>query len=78
MPTGLPGYDKGFTGQERRAEEAGLGACAMYIVPELQLQLRTHDYYMGTQRFQLGRSAALLILPPRNDRKHCTAYSISS
>lgn len=41
LPTGLPGYQSG--GPER----GGIGACIVAKIPELQLQFRMHDYYMG-------------------------------
>lgn len=46
MPAGMRGYEG------ERADETldddNIGTCAMLALPELQLFLRTHDYFMGT------------------------------
>lgn len=47
LPTGLPGYESG--GPERD----GIGACIVAKIPELQLQFRMHDYYMGECHWDL-------------------------
>lgn len=55
LPAGIPGYEtyNPLPGQDPR--DVCLGACAMVSVPDLQLQLRTHDYYMGERVARGGR-----------------------
>ncbi|SJK97794.1 uncharacterized protein ARMOST_01049 [Armillaria ostoyae] len=45
LPAGLPGYDKSCTPKDD-SEEARIGPCLVLNIPELQLQLRMHDYFM--------------------------------
>ncbi|KZT11041.1 uncharacterized protein LAESUDRAFT_741340 [Laetiporus sulphureus 93-53] len=46
LPAGLPGYEVHSAGQDRIADSGHLGTCLLVKVPEVQLQLRTNDYYM--------------------------------
>lgn len=52
LPAGFPGYEFSLE-QSRSAEQGsqsefkGLGTSVIVLYPELQLQLRTHDYSMG-------------------------------
>jgi hypothetical protein len=48
LPAGLPGYEASSDANDRNI---GIGACVIVAVPELQLQLRLHDYYMGKLAF---------------------------
>ena len=43
MPAGLRGYESDQPGDL----EGDIGTCVMLALPELQIHLRTHDYYMG-------------------------------
>lgn len=47
MPAGLPGYES-FSDNAAKRSEVDLGSCVVLQVPDLQLQLRTNNYYMGT------------------------------
>lgn len=44
LPAGLTGYEKECT------DETGIdvGQCVLLDIPDLQLHLRLHDYFMGT------------------------------
>jgi hypothetical protein len=53
VPASLRGYELD-AGLEK--ESPGIGLCTMLALPELQLQLKTHDYYMGMQLFKSLRS----------------------
>lgn len=44
MPAGLRGYE---TDQSDNTE-GDIGTCVMLALPELQIHLRSHEYYMGT------------------------------
>ena len=43
MPVGLRGYESDQPGDL----EGDIGACVMLALPEMQIHLRSHDYYMG-------------------------------
>lgn len=45
IPASMRGYEKE---DEMNEGQADIGTCVMQAMPELQLQLRTHNYYMGT------------------------------
>ncbi|OSD07084.1 hypothetical protein PYCCODRAFT_793525 [Trametes coccinea BRFM310] len=45
LPAGHPGYEK-YNDDQPRASSEDLGPCLMLSLPQLQLQLRTNDYYM--------------------------------
>lgn len=45
MPAGLRGYEVDHEDPSKDLND--IGTCTMMALPELQLQLRTHDYYMG-------------------------------
>ncbi|KAK0195692.1 hypothetical protein F5146DRAFT_1101121 [Armillaria mellea] len=45
LPAGLPGYDKSCTPKDE-SEVARIGPCLVLNIPEVQLQLRMHDYFM--------------------------------
>lgn len=47
LPAGLPGYEITDPGLESVPSDKGFGACVIVALPELQLQFRLHDYYMG-------------------------------
>lgn len=67
LPAGLPGYETVDPAQEAApgSGEVGVGACAIITLPELQLQLRLHDYYMGISLYisQLSRRSLQFLLP---------------
>lgn len=46
LPAGLPGFEK--LSDLDDDESAGIGACVLLSLPGLRIQLRTHDYFMGT------------------------------
>ncbi|KAK0486085.1 hypothetical protein IW261DRAFT_776549 [Armillaria novae-zelandiae] len=45
LPAGLPGYDKSCTPKDD-SEVARIGPCLVLNIPELQLHMRMHDYFM--------------------------------
>ncbi|KAG7440025.1 uncharacterized protein BT62DRAFT_646663 [Guyanagaster necrorhizus] len=45
LPAGLPGYDRSCT-TKGHSDEICIGPCLVLDIPELQLQLRIHDYFM--------------------------------
>lgn len=45
MPTGLRGYEGDHP--KDSLGDTGMGSCVMMALPEMQLYLRTHDYFMG-------------------------------
>lgn len=47
LPAGLPGYEIADPSQQAIPGDIGVGACVVVTLPELQLQFRLHDYYMG-------------------------------
>ena len=54
LPAGLPGYEFSLDQSPSKehgpnAEPRGLGTSVIVLHPELQLQLRTHDYFVGTK-----------------------------
>ncbi|TDL24302.1 hypothetical protein BD410DRAFT_116796 [Rickenella mellea] len=46
LPAGLPGYERAAPFGKDGTDNVGLGAGVLYKVPQLQLVLRLHDYYM--------------------------------
>jgi hypothetical protein len=48
LPAALPGYE---TYSYRDADNISVGACVVANVPNLQIQFRLHDHFMG--RFHL-------------------------
>ena len=48
LPAGLPGYE---ASSDNKDKNVGIGACVVAILPDLQLQLRLHDYFMGKPAF---------------------------
>ncbi|KAA1471307.1 hypothetical protein DENSPDRAFT_799140 [Dentipellis sp. KUC8613] len=46
LPTGIPGYEAYNPLPNQADEDVDLGTCAVLTVPNLQLNLRTHDYFM--------------------------------
>lgn len=48
LPAGLPGYETADPSQQAIPGDIGVGACVVVTLPELQLQFRLHEYYMGT------------------------------
>ena len=53
MPAGLQGYefsnDLSLEGEERPTlDPKSIGTAVILMIPELQIDLRTHDYAMGT------------------------------
>ncbi|KAH8080285.1 hypothetical protein BXZ70DRAFT_901408 [Cristinia sonorae] len=46
MPAGLPGYESFSVKAAHNLDNIDMGACAVLVIPDLQLRLRTHDYYM--------------------------------
>lgn len=47
QPAGIPGYERRNFGQAPDEEGFSVGACVIWAVPGLQVQLRVHDYSMG-------------------------------
>lgn len=47
LPAGLPGYESANPAQHEAPSHVGVGACVILALPEVQLQFRLHDYYMG-------------------------------
>lgn len=45
LPVGLPGYEIGL--DMPAAPPNSIGRCVVITMPELNLQLRLHDLYMG-------------------------------
>lgn len=45
MPAGLRGFEGGYTNVT--PGDDNIGTCVILSLPEFQLYLRTHDYYMG-------------------------------
>jgi len=48
LPAGLPGYETSDPAQNPAPGDMGVGACLILAIPEFQLHVRLHDYYMGT------------------------------
>ena len=46
LPAGFPGYEIGIDMPGKPSNS--IGHCLLLTVPELDLQLRLHDLYMGT------------------------------
>lgn len=44
LPAGLMGYEHG---SNLNKSSESIGTCLALTVPEVQLQFRMHDYYMG-------------------------------
>lgn len=47
VPAGIPGYESYSVKEAHNLDNVDMGACAVLIMPDLQLRLRVHDYYMG-------------------------------
>lgn len=49
LPAGLPGLEKsdGDYGHSEGTASSDIDSCVLLAVPELQMQLRLHDHYMG-------------------------------
>lgn len=46
QPAGLLGYE--LSNENQSKHDLRTGPCLVLSVPDIQLQLRLHDYYMGT------------------------------
>ncbi|THH20420.1 hypothetical protein EW146_g951 [Bondarzewia mesenterica] len=46
FPAGIPGYETYNPLPDQDPKDVSIGACAKFMIPDVQLQLRTHDYYM--------------------------------
>jgi hypothetical protein len=46
MPSGLPGYEFALPAGAN-AGEHGVGSSLVVSLPEVQVQIRLHDYFMG-------------------------------
>ncbi|KAI0074167.1 hypothetical protein K474DRAFT_1774197 [Panus rudis PR-1116 ss-1] len=46
MPAGLPGYEYYNLNEAYNLDDMDIGAATVLVVPTMQLQLRTHEYYM--------------------------------
>lgn len=46
MPAGIVGYERSCTGA-KDDDDAGIGAALVLTIPEIQVHLRLHDYFMG-------------------------------
>lgn len=55
LPAGLPGYETSSLGQHEAHGNTGIGACLWLSIPELQLQFRMHDYYMGKIHYLISQ-----------------------
>lgn len=59
MPAGLPGYERTCTSPDDEAlNDVGIGPGLLLSLPELQLYLRLHDYYMGNSTFPAQKTDA--------------------
>ncbi|TFK54421.1 hypothetical protein OE88DRAFT_1676060 [Heliocybe sulcata] len=45
-PAGLPGYESCTSATDTFSQGRGLGSCVVFDIPSLQVQLRTHDFFM--------------------------------
>jgi hypothetical protein len=50
MPAGLRGYER----DPPDAQRADLGTCVLLSLPELQIHLRSNEYYMGEEEITCG------------------------
>lgn len=48
LPAGLPGYEVYNLNEAYNLDDIDIGAGLVLVLPSLQLQLRSHAYYMGT------------------------------
>ena len=46
-PAGSPGYEFALP-EESDATKHGVGSSLVYRIPEMQIHLRLHDYFMGS------------------------------
>ena len=53
LPAGFPGYEQ-FSMEHAQNSPEDLGPCLVLSLPNLQLHLRTNDYYMGMHIFNLN------------------------
>ncbi len=54
LPAGFPGYEK-YSVEHAHDSPEDLGPCLVLSFPAVQVHLRTNDYYMGMQPFQLAQ-----------------------
>lgn len=67
MPAGLRGYDV----DQANGQEADIGTCILLSLPELQVHLRTNEYYMGRSIDHFERLWQLnLLVRARSERGH--------
>jgi len=57
LPAGLPGYETYNSSPGQHPEDINTGGCVLIHSPDLQLELRTHDYFMGTSLSQFVRKS---------------------
>ena len=74
VPAGLPGYDKTCTATVGE-DPTGIGPCVILSIPELQLQLRLHDYYMGTTKFKRRRCSTHYIHRNESQLRHYMGFN---
>lgn len=60
IPAGLPGYESYNVKETHNLDNIDMGACAVLVMPDLQLHLRTHDYFMGMLRSLIKFSSSLI------------------
>ncbi|KZT28945.1 hypothetical protein NEOLEDRAFT_1057065 [Neolentinus lepideus HHB14362 ss-1] len=46
VPAGLPGYESYALAIDNSSQGRGLGSCIVLNIPSLQVQMRTHDFFM--------------------------------
>ena len=51
LPAGLPGYELYDQNDQSTPEKIDIGASLVLVMQSLQLQLRSHPYYMGRRSF---------------------------
>ena len=60
-PAGSPGYEFALP-EESDATKHGVGSSLVYRVPEMQIHLRLHDYFMGSFQKSYDWLSSMLIL----------------
>lgn len=69
LPAGLPGYE---VSNDIKDMNIGVGACVILTVPELQLQLRLHDYYMGKPFFTQDTETVTSLISRNVTKRRCS------
>lgn len=48
LPAGLPGYEKHYAERDQNPLDVDHGRCVLLNIPDIELQLRLHNHFMGT------------------------------